>query len=1157
MNAPRDLRTERAQLVRLSARMLAIATAILVTLALAHAWLAHLAPAQAVVNLVVGLVTAWMLTFLIFNVVFRLADQITARDRQLAVREREIQALQRVSRTMGDTLDVRSIAEVMLQEARGVTDSSWGYIALRDPEAQILQIVASEGGKAQPASLLAAEAALIGEAMVRDAPLLLSDAPSTLATPITYEGVAAGVLVLHGAAAGRYDAQSAGFALALAKQASIAIGSERRFREQRRLNEALRRRTEQQQSLFEATVSMRMDKPLETILEDIAYAIQESVGFNIVLISAVDGDPPHLRRMAGAGIPLDTLEQLKRRPQAMGPALALFQDRFLLSQSYFVPHQEKAVWESQLDALTLIPAREDPTIETWHPEDILFTPLRGSDGRLLGVVSVDDPVGGKVPDQAAVEVLETFAVLASLAIENAALYGTAQRRVNELDALNRIGQALSSSLETRDLLEGIYHHASRIIPASWFTIALADREGGGFAFPLVYALGELAAPQHTALIQRVADLRAPLLISPDRADPAEPVEGSWMGAPMLAAGKVIGVIALQNLDPLQPYDAPSLNLLATIATQAAAALQNARLYEQIRHFNAALEERVRARTDELAQANVQIVAEKERVETLYRITRELNASLDLDRILARALTLVSQAVSASHGAILLLDRQTGKLGYRTMIGRARPLGEDGQPLEADAERGVLAWVMQHRETLILADAPQDPIWREAPLELLGKARSLLAAPLMMGDDVLGLLLLSDPRPGLLTQEHLRLVSAAAVQVAQAISNAELYRLILEQARRLGETLRTQQTEASEKAAILDGIADGVLMVDPQGTIILMNHAAEEILDAQTSRLIGRSVHSAGDQGAPDRTAAGLAVLKEWLPRGWDARPGQEMEARYQVERRTIKVRLAAVQMAGEVLGAVAVFRDMTREVEADRAKTEFISTVSHELRTPLTAIKGYTDLLGMGAVGSLNDSQRRFLEIIKSNVGRLGNLVAELLDISRIESGRMALEVEPVALPEVLEQALASMRGNFATRRVLLSAQVDPDLPPVLADRRRILQVLTNLLQNACQYTPPGGQATLSARCVDGHVRVDIRDTGIGISEEDQSHIFERFFRADHPVVLETQGTGLGLVITKSIVEMHHGQLWLQSKLGEGSTFSFTLPLSAEGHSTVPSASGE
>jgi signal transduction histidine kinase len=265
--------------------------------------------------------------------------------------------------------------------------------------------------------------------------------------------------------------------------------------------------------------------------------------------------------------------------------------------------------------------------------------------------------------------------------------------------------------------------------------------------------------------------------------------------------------------------------------------------------------------------------------------------------------------------------------------------------------------------------------------------------------------------------------------------------------------------------------------------------------------------------------------------------------------RIVLVHLAPVILMNDFLGTVSIFRDITHEVEVDRLKSEFVATVSHELRTPMTSIRGYTDVLLMGAAGAMNENQAHFLNIIKSNTERLNILVNDLLDVSRIESGRVTLSPQALDLREVAEDVLEDVlrRSQEESKPMALSLDAPKKLPPVNGDLERIRQVLSNLVFNAYHYTPENGTITVRVYPTDegNSVQVDVDDNGVGIALEDQERIFERFYRGEDPLVLATPGTGLGLSIVKQIVDMHKGRMWMKSNgiPGEGSTFSFTLPI--------------
>jgi signal transduction histidine kinase len=253
-----------------------------------------------------------------------------------------------------------------------------------------------------------------------------------------------------------------------------------------------------------------------------------------------------------------------------------------------------------------------------------------------------------------------------------------------------------------------------------------------------------------------------------------------------------------------------------------------------------------------------------------------------------------------------------------------------------------------------------------------------------------------------------------------------------------------------------------------------------------------------------------------------------------------------VILQNDFLGTVSIFRDITREVEVDRLKSEFVTTVSHELRTPLTAIKGYVDILTMGAAGALSENQLHFLDIVSNNINRLNILVNDLLDISRIEAGRVILNSQSVNVREIAEDIIADTlrRSQQEDKPIALSLDAPVKLAPVMGDGERIRQIMGNLVDNAYNYTPSNGTIRIRIHEKNDELQVDVQDSGIGIAAEDQARVFERFFRGEHPLVLATPGTGLGLPIVRQLVEMHRGHIWMSSTgvPGEGSTFSFTLP---------------
>jgi len=246
---------------------------------------------------------------------------------------------------------------------------------------------------------------------------------------------------------------------------------------------------------------------------------------------------------------------------------------------------------------------------------------------------------------------------------------------------------------------------------------------------------------------------------------------------------------------------------------------------------------------------------------------------------------------------------------------------------------------------------------------------------------------------------------------------------------------------------------------------------------------------------------------------------------------------------GTRLGRLLIMRDVTQERAADRMKTDFIALASHELRTPLVTIKGFLELVLDGTTGPLNAEQLEVLQLMHQGANQLDTIVDDLLDISRIESGHLTLHPRAFDLQKCIETTAATLQLQFVAKHQSLTLELESELPPVNADEQRVVQILLNLLSNAHKYTPDGGSITVRAQTAKGFAQVDVIDTGIGLSEEEQQHIFEQFFRANNETVRDISGSGLGLAITRTLVDQHGGTLTVQSRPGAGSTFSFTLPL--------------
>ena len=364
---------------------------------------------------------------------------------------------------------------------------------------------------------------------------------------------------------------------------------------------------------------------------------------------------------------------------------------------------------------------------------------------------------------------------------------------------------------------------------------------------------------------------------------------------------------------------------------------------------------------------------------------------------------------------------------------------------------------------------------------------------------------------------------------------ELDRCVLERTHDLTEALARERAESDATQAVLQSIGDGVMVFDQSRRVIVANPAVCAVLERGEADVLG---HTISEVMGETVSLEDQAIIRSLIEGERPTRAGLKIFWGH----KTVAVSLATLDLplAGQ-RGSMVILRDITKEAQVDQMKNEFVSIVSHELRTPVTSIKGYVDLLAMGSAGAVTEAQRGYLDIIKTSADRLSEMVDELLDLSRIEAGKAQMRYQAVSLPRVLREVAVMLQKNFDERGIQLHLDILDDLPDVLADPGRLNQIVTNLLSNALKYTFEG-RVDVKARLVDDLVQVDVSDTGIGMTREDQAKLFTRFFRASTARAREISGTGLGLSITRSLIEMQGGRIWVESAVDQGSTFSFTIP---------------
>jgi PAS domain S-box-containing protein len=429
--------------------------------------------------------------------------------------------------------------------------------------------------------------------------------------------------------------------------------------------------------------------------------------------------------------------------------------------------------------------------------------------------------------------------------------------------------------------------------------------------------------------------------------------------------------------------------------------------------------------------------------------------------------------------------------------------------------------------------PSPAVGNELSREILGQAGvlNMVAVPIAAQGQTMGALVMGARAPTFDAEDWLAFARTASLQIGQALA--------------LAETLR-------QNVLLLESVGEGIWGIDPAGLITFVNRAGADMIGGAAPELIGRPFHPlvhphcyepdcdlAGGFG-DDRTvgealfhlAAGSSLAVEYT-----ATPAHE-DSRFR--------------------GTVLVFRDLTERQRARKlagleelrrqeleVKDQFLSHVSHELRTPLAVIHQFVSLLLDGLAGPLEDEQREYLAIVSRNVTQLRIMIGDLLEATRGESNRVALKPEPVSVAVLVVQACDALAIVAREKGIRLTVDVGDEPPIVHADPARVGQVLMNLIENALKFTPDGGAVSVSARpagAADGGARVSVSDNGVGILPEELPRVFESHFQGTNTANLSRKGFGIGLHVCKNLVERHGGRLWVESRAGEGSTFSFTLP---------------
>ncbi|MCA9980135.1 MAG: GAF domain-containing protein [Anaerolineales bacterium] len=731
---------------------------------------------------------------------------------------------------------------------------------------------------------------------------------------------------------------------------------------------------------------------------------------------------------------------------------------------------------------------------------------------------------------------------------------TLHDRVTELKMLGQYSEALSFTINFQAILTLIYTNCQDVLNSRDFYIYLPDVHTDQIytAFCVEDGVRQREKESPRNIIQNG---RVSVVIEMGQVHEHLDTHGRfWLTAPLNAGADTAGALQASHKELNTRFTEEQKELFASLGTRTATAIEK-------------------------WKTNQQLQLRAQQLETLNDVIRFINSEQDVDRLLNLILEKAIELLNVEAGSLMLRNQDTGELEFvvvhgptsKELVGTRLPLG-----------KGVAGKVAQTGKPIRVNNVADDSYWFSGvDDDTQFHTRSILTVPLVRQQIVIGVLQVINRRNGapfVKTDEIL--LTAFAGEAAVTLENARLLQqtdaelqervrelsLLQSLDRDLNRTLDIQQSltlTLNWMMRLFDATAGSIVVFNEDGSVLSHRNQgydnpnlpqAYDYTQNNFPGIIGQVLQTGKPHLAEDVTA-----VEGYLPSALNTQT--QMTIPIINERRllgaaTIERNTAHAYDEKDLDAAVRFIEHITvaitnallyAEVKvANEAKSEFVSLVSHELKTPLTAIRGYTDLMLTGLTGAVNEQQQEYMGTIVSNVNRMMTLIQDLTDISRIETSQLTVRLQPIPFANVVSETVAGIQSMAKNKNIDIDLHMPSDIPLVLGDHNRLVQVMTNLVGNACKYSPPDTKVDVMVRCGQNDkgqavVWCEVRDHGYGIAPEDQQKLFSKFFRSADPNIRQSSGTGLGLFITKGLIELHGGELQFESELNKGTSFTFSV----------------